>query len=265
MASRAGGDAIKLVTADTAGALTSSGHLLFVRGGTLYAQPLDQRRLVISGEPAACRRVSRLPARKGRLCRFGDRLDRLPCWQPTEGSAGLAGPCRHQTRMALEPDPTGLFNPAVSADGRVLLQRNADGNDIWLVGGPAVGATRATDDSANEWCPVWSSRRTALRLHVESDGRVRFCSAVHRPRRRRSCSSAQRPEDSDMTGPEMVDSSFIACSGIRGPTCGSCPSGAPRRRWRSPTRASMSGKASSHPMAGGWRTSRTNRAGSKST
>ena len=115
LASRAGGDAIKLVTADTAGALTSSGHLLFVRGGTLYAQPLDQRRLVISGEPTVVAELIVLPARKGRLFRLrrpglivyraGSQLKDQLVWLDRTGTP---------TRVALEPDPTGLFNPAVS-------------------------------------------------------------------------------------------------------------------------------------------------------
>ena len=160
----------RLLGADTDGGpvLTASGHLLFVREKTLFAQQLDPTSLELRG--------SALPLAESVM---GD---------GTTGafSASSAGPIVYRTgsesggkeliwfdRSGREmerlgsPDIANLWMWSLSPDGsRVALGRTVQGNfDVWLLEARRGILTRFTVDPGFDWAAVWSpdSGRLAYR------------------------------------------------------------------------------------------------------
>jgi Tol biopolymer transport system component len=137
----------------------ASGHLLFVRDATLFAQPFDPRAVQVSGEP--------VPVAQG-VASFRSRAD----WgwfsaSPSgvlayrEGGASavqLAWVDRKGGRLETvgEPGPYGQI--ALSPDERrVALEMPGDeGLDLWVMDVARGVASRVTTDPADEGNPVWS-------------------------------------------------------------------------------------------------------------
>ena len=153
----------RLLDTDVVGVATSRGHLLFMRGTTLFAQPFDSTRLELYGTPF----------------RVADSIGLPPVvsFQSAPVSASDAGhivyrsggvPHRRQffwfdrsgreIRTVGAPDTGGPLSPALSPDGRLIAaHRNIEGNiDIWLLDTTRGGLTRFTTDPSNEVHPLWS-------------------------------------------------------------------------------------------------------------
>jgi serine/threonine protein kinase len=151
----------RLVDADSAAAYASTGDLLFVKQGTLFAQRLDSERWQMSGGPHP---VADHVA-------FGGAVSVAAL------SASAAGPIAYRTgstggkrqlvwfdrlgnRLSpvTEPASDGPAYMSLSPDGkRVAVQRSRDGNvDIWLVNLDGAGAVRLTTDLLPEIAPIWS-------------------------------------------------------------------------------------------------------------
>ena len=147
----------------------AANHLLFARGGTLFAQPFDLQRLVLSGTPAP--------------------MVQYPNGVAISASAtgaivyrGLSAPARQQLiwfdRSGKEVGrfgdvAIGGSNPSLSPDGRrVVVSRIVDGNnDVWLLDARG-GVVRLTSHPAIDNFPTWSpdGRRIAFESYV--DGRT---------------------------------------------------------------------------------------------
>jgi serine/threonine protein kinase len=158
-----GGGSSRLVDADSAAVYTSTGHVLFVRHGTLFAQPLDSERWQLTGSPRAI----------AENIAFGGAAN------ATALSASAAGPIAYRTgstggrrqlvwfdrsghRLSSVGD-AGSYGPAymsVSPEGqRIAVQRSVDGNvDIWVLNLDRAGAVRLTTNPLPEIAPVWSPR-----------------------------------------------------------------------------------------------------------
>jgi dipeptidyl aminopeptidase/acylaminoacyl peptidase len=148
-----------LVDAD-AGWYASSGQLLFVRQGTLFAQPFDPDRLELSGVPIAiAEQVAFTGARFGTAAvsasagtiayrTSGSAIQRQFAWFDRGGKElGKVG----------DPNPT-YGAPAISPDFRRLaFNRATNGNsDIWLLEIARGIATRFTSDPVIDAHPLWS-------------------------------------------------------------------------------------------------------------
>jgi Tol biopolymer transport system component len=157
----------RLTPADSAGvylpsgpgpaeALRGSGWLLWLRAGTLVAQPLDLAQAALTGEPVTLADGVAgdqfLPsavsvAATGLVAyRTGASSQRELTWFDRSGTArGTVG----------DPDAT-LFHPRVSPDGRrVVVGRAVQHNlDLWLLDG--ARASRVTFDAAFDSYPLWS-------------------------------------------------------------------------------------------------------------
>jgi len=149
------------VDADRAAAYASTGDLLFVKQGTLFAQRLDPEHEQLSGSPHPV-------ADHGA---FGGAVS------VSALSASAAGPIAYRTgstggkrqlvwfdrlgnRLTAISEPAS-YGPAymsLSPDGkRVAMQRSRDGNvDIWLLNLDGAGADRLTTDALPEIAPIWS-------------------------------------------------------------------------------------------------------------
>jgi serine/threonine-protein kinase len=141
------------------GRYVASGHLVYVRNGTLFAVPFDSARLETRGTP--------VPVLEG------------VTYFPTGGTAlfdvspnGLlvyeAGSTARQTIQWLDAsgnieallDKPGSYTwPRLSPDGQRLIYRLADGprTDIWLYDWRRGTDTRLTSDSGIHNSPAWSA------------------------------------------------------------------------------------------------------------
>jgi len=171
----------RLFDADAAAVYASTGHLLFVRQGTLFAQSFDTSKLELTGSPFA---VAEQVIVEGRPS--------APAL-----SASAAGPIGYRSGSAgsglrqlvwidrsgkeierVGPLTTGV-NPSISPDlRRVALRRVVDGNDdIWLLDIGRSVLSRFTFDPANDADALWSpdgsrivfssSRKGAYDLYVK--------------------------------------------------------------------------------------------------
>ena len=176
----AGTLAVPIAPADS-GAIYTSGHLLFVRQGTLVAQPFDAERRLLSGTPEV----------------FVDRIAITETSRPAV-SASRAGTIAYRTGASVarrqfvwidratrastpidRSDAVTQNNPNLSPDGsRVAFQRSVDGNaDIWLLDLPRAAITRLTTDPAIDALPVWSPDGKRIAFN-SSRGRPSTNSAV---------------------------------------------------------------------------------------
>ena len=155
-----GSDTRRLFDADAAAVYASTGHLLFVRQGTLFAQNFDARRLALTGNP--------FPIAEQVIVEGRPSIPAL--------SASAAGPIAYRAGAAASgmrqlawldrsgkqiekvgPLTTGV-NPSMSPDARqVALRRVVDGNDdIWLLDIARSVLSRFTFDPANDADAIWS-------------------------------------------------------------------------------------------------------------
>jgi eukaryotic-like serine/threonine-protein kinase len=151
----------RLLDADAAAVYASSGHLLFVRRGTLFAQAMDPVRLELSGNPS--------PVAEQVMVNGQSNLAAV--------SASAAGPIIYRSvgagdlwqfvwfdRLGKEtgrvgiPDSASPRSPSLAPDSRrVALDRLVDGNqDIWLLETGRDVLSRFTSDVAGDSMGIWS-------------------------------------------------------------------------------------------------------------
>jgi Tol biopolymer transport system component len=154
-------EAHQLFSSDSAAVLTSTGHVLYVRQGTLFAQPFDIAHRQLSGDAIA----------------LTDRVTFDGTISLAALTASAAGPFAYRTgdtsglrqlvwfdRKGAKlgvigaSDGAGLFNPELSPDGRlVAINRTVDTNtDIWQMEVARGVLRRFSFDAATDQLPVWS-------------------------------------------------------------------------------------------------------------
>jgi len=148
-------------------AVYASGHLLFVRDGTLLAQAFDHRTLQTNGDPV----------------RIGDQVG---YWTAGMGYAAVtvspSGALAHGPSVRLTTSlrwhdrsgaPTGpptapaqYTTPRLSPDQKSVVVAMTDGAtaqpDLWVLGLARGTASRLTSDPATDWFPVWSADGSGL-------------------------------------------------------------------------------------------------------
>ena len=148
-------DARRLLDSDTGAVYASSGHLLFVRQGTLFAQQFDPIRLELTGNPFpvaehAGERAWGLPSVSdaGSIAyRTSSRRERQFVWFDRSGKeighVGDAATCRARRFHSMA--------------GMSARYRAVDGNvDIWWLDTRRGVFSRFTSDVADDVMPVWS-------------------------------------------------------------------------------------------------------------
>jgi len=150
----------RILEADAAAVVASSGQLLFVRQTTLFAQNFDPARLTLIGNP--------FPVAEQVLTDLSTSVSAISA--SMAGSIGYRmGSSSGQRQFVWfdrsgkelgkvgEPDSAGPTNPALSPDGhRVALQRVVNGNpDIWFLELTGL-LTRFTFDATNAFAAIWS-------------------------------------------------------------------------------------------------------------
>jgi hypothetical protein len=161
-----GGVAARLFDAD-APAVHSSGHLLFVRNGTLFAQPFDSDALAVRGTP--------VPVADGVAGNTGYYVT------VTAGGGAVAfrsGAGRRQRQFARvdrtgrelerlgEPDDAQPVGPTAAPGGErvAVFRRGATDSDVWLFDTRRGVLSRFTTTAGEDIFPAWSrdGRRIAF-------------------------------------------------------------------------------------------------------
>jgi Tol biopolymer transport system component len=161
-----GGSPPRVLSADTAATYASSGHLLFVRQATLFAQAFDVDTLQLAGDPVP---LAEAVPNEGTSPAFSISSDgkvltyrtgavaqqQQFAWVDRKGNLlDVVGPPGSYRGVDLSPD-----------DKRVAVHRHdRNGGDVWVIE-PSGAMTRVTFDAAQDnSSPIWShdSRRLAF-------------------------------------------------------------------------------------------------------
>ncbi len=152
----------RLLESDGGAVYASSGHLLFVRQGSLFAQQFDPARLELTGSPFAVAEHDRAlgsgvvatitasVSNTGSIAyRTGAEAERQFAWFDRSG--------REISRIG-DAVSTTLANPSLSLDGQhVAFYRSVNGNaDVWWLDPRRGVLSRFTSDVADDTNPVWS-------------------------------------------------------------------------------------------------------------
>ena len=137
-------------------AVFAAGHLLFVRGRTLFAQPFDLRSLRTTGEPVIIVEDVELRDAVSRRGAFTVSDNGVLAYRATHQNR-LAWFDRHGKLLSILGEPGRYSNPALSPDEqRVAVERTdskTSRSDIWMVGVGTGVASRFTDTGAEK--PLW--------------------------------------------------------------------------------------------------------------
>jgi serine/threonine protein kinase/Tol biopolymer transport system component len=155
----------------------SADHLLFQRGGTIYAQPFDAREGQLTGDVRPIVQGVAYNAANGRAA-FSTGGATL-VYRPGLANSGepemrwydLDGKVLATITSGLEGV---LRNHDVSADGtRVVVQQNETGGgvDIYVIDAVRSVATRVTSDPATDTFPIWSVDDRYVYFASGRDGR----------------------------------------------------------------------------------------------
>lgn len=149
----------------TPGTAAGEGYLLFLRDGTLMAQPLDTRKLELTGEPAP---LAEGVGRANSLGNFsvsasGSLAYRLGAGLGTRagrGDSDLVWLGRDGKRLNAVLPGVDMNFETLSPDGKILAYtlNSADGleDDIWLYDLTRGTSTRFTFGPGNAVSPIWS-------------------------------------------------------------------------------------------------------------
>jgi Tol biopolymer transport system component/phosphotransferase system HPr-like phosphotransfer protein len=154
------GSSRDLVQAITNVTYVEPGYLLFVRAGSLMAQPFDLKMLSLTGEPRVLaeqvvanddnHHFEFAASQNGRLVYRSGSPDSQLTWVDRSGhELAIAGDAqRLGFEFRLSPDQQRIAADRNDADGRP--------EDIWILDPARNVTTRFTFDPAGEYSPVWS-------------------------------------------------------------------------------------------------------------
>jgi eukaryotic-like serine/threonine-protein kinase len=147
----------------TSAAIYASGHLLFERQGTLYAQPFDLSHFTTFGTAETV--ATNLGARGSvSVCSASNTGVIAYRAGAAQGRRQMQWVDRAGTVLTTLGDPMGVSSLALSPDGRrVALSRFDGGNpDIWVVDTDIARQVRLTSEPVIDIAPVWSPDATRI-------------------------------------------------------------------------------------------------------
>jgi serine/threonine protein kinase/Tol biopolymer transport system component len=148
----------KMVIRDgVAGRYVTTGHLVFLRGGDLWAVPFDRQQLAISGDPVVVEQGIRVEA--GGAVQFALANDGTLAYIPAGNNdtpRKLVWVDRAGKEEPLPAPERAYLHPRISPDGgRVAVDAADQEADIWLWNLRGQTFTRLTFGSELEASPVW--------------------------------------------------------------------------------------------------------------
>jgi eukaryotic-like serine/threonine-protein kinase len=163
-----GSESQRVLDADTAALYAPSGHLLFVRQGTLFAQTFDAAQLTLRGNPfPVAEQVSRDPLSIQLAAVSVSAVGPIAYRTGAVGVARrLAWFDRSGKELGAVGEPDLGQNANLSPDARrVVVDRTVGGNvDIWLIDLQRGTSSRFTSEATIDGYPIWSpdGRRIAF-------------------------------------------------------------------------------------------------------
>jgi serine/threonine protein kinase len=156
-------EARRVLEADNS-AVVAPGHLLFLRGETLVAQPFDSATLELSGDPFPVAEEVTFDESlgQGAVGAFSASTNGVLAYRTGSARSGRQLIWFDRAGTALPSagviEPSSIANPELSPDGqRVALNRIVDGNnDIWVLETARGALSRLTFDSGLDHSPLWS-------------------------------------------------------------------------------------------------------------
>ena len=194
-----------LVEAGGAGAtVTPTGHLLWVRGGSLMAVPFDRDRLDVTGTPRAV--VDGIQYDQGSgATQYGVAGNGTLVYQG--GAAPGTSLMWADAQGAIPASPTEqvYYDPRVSPDGRrVAVEVLDDGDDIWVLDLDRGTQTKISLGAEEDETPAWSPDGAWVAWSTNQDGQRVIL-------RKRADGSG--PEEVLWSGPEHAHVSMYAPDG----------------------------------------------------
>jgi Tol biopolymer transport system component len=160
----------RLMAADSNAAYANPGYVLFHREATLFAQPFDAKKLVLTGEPLHVADPVAFTSTNGRGDFDVSQSGVLTYFQDQGGRGGTSNRAqavnnyqwgwrdRKGTQIALAGEIGTYGDIDLSPDGKLIAVTQADaGADIWVIDWQRAGVSyRVTLDPAEDINPVWS-------------------------------------------------------------------------------------------------------------
>ena len=144
----------------SAGRVLPTGHLVFLRGGALWAVRFDLDRLAVVGTPALVAEGVRVEV--GGAVQYAVSDDGTLVYVPGVGvvvpTANLAWVDRSGREELVNAPPRAYYTSRVSPDGtRAAIDIRDQDNDIWIWNFERQTLTRLTFDPANDFYAVWTA------------------------------------------------------------------------------------------------------------
>ena len=159
------------------GRYVSSGHLLYVHGGTLFAAPFDLNRLELAGQPVPV--VEGIASGPGGGAQFATSLNGTLVYEPGEatgGEPGIEWMDRDGKTTTLRSTPANWSDIMFAPDGRRLAvdiaEASASQADIWVYEWARDTLSRLTLDPANDVKPVWTPDGRRIAFSSQRNGGV---------------------------------------------------------------------------------------------
>ncbi len=157
-------DRTRLLRSDGTAEFREPNEVMYVREGTLYVQPFDEARNMVTGVPEAV--ASPVPSTVGRSAFSISRAGPV-AYRPgrvTGAQLRWFGRNGEDQGAFAASDAEFPSGPVLAPSGqRVALTRRPGGNiDIWIVNRAGGAVTRLTMNSAQEVFPVWMPDENAI-------------------------------------------------------------------------------------------------------
>ena len=168
-------DRKRIVASDTNAAYSASGHLLFLRGNVLMAQPFDAKKLELRAEPhPVAHEMFIMPFLAG--ASFSVSPNGVLVWRAGDAIANseLTWIDRKGNKLGVVGVPADFSSPALSPDERKVAVGIRDPKtkmrDIWVADLLRGATTRLTFDAADDLNPVWSPDGTRIAFTSDRKG-----------------------------------------------------------------------------------------------